>query len=124
MCSVLLHCIAYIFVRNFLFHDLLLGKEHNFNTYDDTVSSALGVPYDYSSVMHYSKTSFNKGSEPTIVTKIPEFMDVIGQRMEFSSSDVLKLNTLYNCSEFSSWHHNSLFMILYHYITHFIFYLW
>ncbi len=52
------------------------------------------------SVMHYSKTSFNKGSEPTIVTKIPEFLDVIGQRMEFSDSDLLKLNRLYNCSKF------------------------
>lgn len=77
------------------------GKEHNFNTYDDTVSSALGVPYDYGSVMHYSKTAFNIGSEPTIVTKIPHFMNVIGQRMGFSSSDLTKLNRLYNCSE--SW---------------------
>lgn len=75
------------------------GKEHNFKTYDDTVSSALGVPYDYGSVMHYSKTSFNIGSEPTIVTKIPHFMDVIGQRMGFSASDLTKLNRLYNCSE-------------------------
>uniref|UniRef100_A0A671MXZ3 Metalloendopeptidase n=1 Tax=Sinocyclocheilus anshuiensis TaxID=1608454 RepID=A0A671MXZ3_9TELE len=71
------------------------GKEHNFNLYDETVSSSLGVPYDYGSVMHYSKTAFNKDSEPTIVTKIPEFLDVIGQCMEFSDSDLLtdKLKT-------------------------------
>lgn len=75
------------------------GKEHNFKNYDDTLSSSLGVPYDYGSVMHYSKTSFNIGSEPTIVTKIPQFMDVIGQRMGFSASDLTKLNSLYNCSE-------------------------
>ncbi|RXN36398.1 meprin A subunit beta-like protein [Labeo rohita] len=74
------------------------GKEHNFNSYDETESSNLGVPYDYSSVMHYSKTAFSKTSEPTIVTKIPEFLDVIGQRMEFSDSDLLKLNRLYNCT--------------------------
>uniref|UniRef100_A0A671LGU1 Metalloendopeptidase n=1 Tax=Sinocyclocheilus anshuiensis TaxID=1608454 RepID=A0A671LGU1_9TELE len=72
--------------------------KHNFNSYDETVSSSLGVPYDYGSVMHYSKTSFSKGSKPTIVTKIPEFLDVIGQRMEFSDSDLLKLNRLYNCT--------------------------
>uniref|UniRef100_A0A672T674 Metalloendopeptidase n=1 Tax=Sinocyclocheilus grahami TaxID=75366 RepID=A0A672T674_SINGR len=78
------------------------GKEHNFNSYDETVSSSLGVPYDYGSVMHYSKTSFSKASEPTIVTKIPEFLDVIGQRMEFSDSDLLKLNRLYNCTTAST----------------------
>lgn len=77
------------------------GKEHNFKTRDDSVSSALGVPYDYGSVMHYSKSSFNVASDPTIVTKIPKFMDVIGQRMGFSASDLTKLNHLYNCSESS-----------------------
>jgi len=66
------------------------------------VSSALGVPYDYGSVMHYSKTSFNIATAPTIVTKIPEFMDVVGQQMEFSDSDLLKLKRLYNCSELGS----------------------
>ncbi|XP_052442205.1 meprin A subunit beta-like isoform X3 [Carassius gibelio] len=74
------------------------GKEHNFNSYNETESSSLGVPYDYGSVMHYSKTAFSKGSEPTIVTKIPEFLNVIGQSMEFSDSDLLKLNRLYNCT--------------------------
>ncbi|XP_028260103.1 meprin A subunit beta [Parambassis ranga] len=78
------------------------GKEHNFKNYDDTLSSSLGVPYDYGSVMHYSKTSFNIGSEPTIVTKIPQFMDVIGQRMGFSASDLTKLNSLYNCTKSST----------------------
>ncbi|XP_054980798.1 meprin A subunit beta [Sorex araneus] len=74
------------------------GKESNFNTYDDKTSDFLNVPYDYTSVMHYSKTAFQNGSEPTIVTRISDFMDVIGQRMDFSDSDLLKLNRLYNCS--------------------------
>ncbi|XP_055359982.1 meprin A subunit beta [Betta splendens] len=78
------------------------GKEHNFNTYNDTTSSALGVPYDYGSMMHYSKTAFSNGSKPTIVTKIPAFSDVIGQRMEFSDSDLLKLHRLYNCTQAST----------------------
>lgn len=67
--------------------------------YNDTTSSSLGVPYDYGSMMHYSKTAFSKGNEPTIVTNIPAFSDVIGQRMEFSDSDLLKLHRLYNCSK-------------------------
>uniref|UniRef100_A0A8C5DJY7 Metalloendopeptidase n=1 Tax=Gouania willdenowi TaxID=441366 RepID=A0A8C5DJY7_GOUWI len=78
------------------------GKEHNFNTYNDTTSSSLGVPYDYGSMMHYSKNAFRNGTEPTIITKIPAFSDVIGQRMEFSDSDLLKLHRLYNCTKTST----------------------
>ncbi|XP_012686985.2 meprin A subunit beta [Clupea harengus] len=87
---------------NIVWNEITPGKEHNFNKYDDTVSSTLGVPYDYGSVMHYSKTSFNMGELPTIVTNIPAFLDVIGQRMGFSDSDLLKLNRLYNCSSSST----------------------
>ncbi|XP_048143127.1 meprin A subunit beta [Corvus hawaiiensis] len=74
------------------------GKEHNFNKYDDKTSDFLNVPYDYNSVMHYSKTAFMNGTEPTILTNIPDFMDVIGQRMDFSEYDLQKLNRLYNCT--------------------------
>ncbi|XP_062916156.1 LOW QUALITY PROTEIN: meprin A subunit beta [Mobula hypostoma] len=74
------------------------GKEHNFNKYDDKVSISQNIPYDYTSVMHYSSTAFNNGSEPTIVTKIAEFSKVIGQRMEFSDYDLQKVNRLYNCT--------------------------
>ncbi|KAI5104702.1 meprin A subunit beta isoform X1 [Silurus meridionalis] len=74
------------------------GKEHNFKKYTDATSSSLNVPYDYGSMMHYSKNSFRNGTEPTIVTNIPSFSDVIGQRMEFSDSDLLKLSRLYNCT--------------------------
>lgn len=82
-----------------MFYVPSLGKEHNFNTYNDTTSSSLGVPYDYGSMMHYSKTAFSKEGDATIVTNIPAFSDVIGQRMEFSDSDLLKLHRLYNCSK-------------------------
>eukprot|EP00070_Physeter_catodon_P029444 XP_028336338.1 meprin A subunit beta [Physeter catodon] len=77
---------------------IISGKKKNFESYNDRETDSLNVPYDYSSVMHYSKSAFQNGSEPTIVTRIPDFMDVIGQRMDFSDSDLLKLNQLYNCS--------------------------
>ncbi|RMC15455.1 hypothetical protein DUI87_07647 [Hirundo rustica rustica] len=77
---------------------ILSGKEHNFNKYDDKRSDFLNVPYDYNSVMHYSKTAFRNGTEPTIITNIPDFIDVIGQRMDFSEYDLQKLNRLYNCT--------------------------
>ncbi|XP_038554056.1 meprin A subunit beta-like [Micropterus salmoides] len=87
---------------NIMWDRISEGKEHNFNTYNDTTSSSLGVPYDYGSMMHYSKNAFRNGTEPTIVTKIPAFSDVIGQRMEFSDSDLLKLHRLYNCTQGST----------------------
>nr|XP_020646616.1 meprin A subunit beta [Pogona vitticeps] len=74
------------------------GREHNFNKYDDKTSDFLNVPYDYTSVMHYSKTAFMNGTEPTILTNIPAFIDVIGQRMDFSEYDIQKLSRLYNCT--------------------------
>ncbi|XP_042320370.1 meprin A subunit beta [Sceloporus undulatus] len=74
------------------------GKESNFNKYDDKTSDFLNIPYDYNSVMHYSKTAFMNGTEPTIVTNIPAFIDVIGQRIDFSEYDIQKLSRLYNCS--------------------------
>ncbi|XP_006899629.1 PREDICTED: meprin A subunit beta [Elephantulus edwardii] len=83
---------------NIMWDRIQSGREHNFNTYSDQESDSLNVPYDYNSVMHYSKTAFQNGSEPTIVTRIPDFMDVIGQRMDFSDYDLLKLNRLYNCT--------------------------
>ncbi|XP_063076057.1 meprin A subunit beta [Engraulis encrasicolus] len=87
---------------NIMWDRISEGREHNFNTYNDTTSSALNVPYDYGSMMHYSKNAFRNGTEPTIVTKIPAFSDVIGQRMEFSDYDLLKLRRLYNCSSTST----------------------
>ncbi|KAM8966885.1 meprin A subunit beta-like [Pelodytes ibericus] len=83
---------------NIIWERIQPGRENNFNKYNDTRSSALNVPYDYTSVMHYSKTAFQNVSEPTIVTRIPAFSDVIGQRMDFSDYDLEKLNRLYNCS--------------------------
>ena len=75
--------------------------EHNFNTYDDNTITDLNTPYDYESLMHYGPFSFNKNeSIPTITTKIPEFNTIIGQLPDFSAIDLIRLNRMYNCSEY------------------------
>uniref|UniRef100_A0A8C5G1A3 Metalloendopeptidase n=1 Tax=Gouania willdenowi TaxID=441366 RepID=A0A8C5G1A3_GOUWI len=75
------------------------GKEHNFNKYEDDFITDLNTPYDYESIMHYRPLSFNKNeSVPTITTTIPYFNDVIGQRLDFSSVDVTRLNRMYDCA--------------------------
>lgn len=82
------------------FSVLLPGKEHNFAKYDDTYITDLNTPYDYESLMHYAPFSFNKNASiPTITAKIPEFDDIIGQRLDFSAIDLERLNRMYNCSK-------------------------
>ena len=82
------------------FYDLMMtGRERNFvkRTVNDTTN--LGTLYDYNSVMHYGENAFSNGNGSTIITLQPEFQDVIGQRLEMSPNDVLKINRLYSCSE-------------------------
>ncbi|XP_047244285.1 meprin A subunit alpha isoform X3 [Girardinichthys multiradiatus] len=77
-----------------------LGKQHNFNKYEDDFITDLNTPYDYESIMHYRPLSFNKNeSIPTITTTIPYFNDVIGQRLDFSEVDITRLNRMYACAE-------------------------
>ena len=82
------------------FYDLMMTDyEMAFakTTVDETTN--LGTLYDYNSVMHYGKDYFTNGNGFTIITLQPEFQDVIGQRLEMSPNDVLKINRLYSCSE-------------------------
>ncbi|XP_056237519.1 meprin A subunit beta-like [Seriola aureovittata] len=74
------------------------GKEYNFRKVSKESSTAGGVPYDYSSVMHYSKNAFSNGNGSTVITKDPKFQDVIGQRLEVSPSDIRELNLRYKCN--------------------------
>ncbi|NXF96730.1 MEP1A protein, partial [Eubucco bourcierii] len=79
--------------------EIIAGKEHNFVKYDDSFITDLNTPYDYESVMHYRPFSFNKNeSVPTITAKIPEFNDIIGQRLDLSAIDLERLNRMYNCT--------------------------
>ncbi|KTF83162.1 hypothetical protein cypCar_00038669 [Cyprinus carpio] len=74
------------------------GQESNFIKYSENQTTTQGTPYDYYSVMHYDKNAFSNGNGNTIITKRPEFQDVIGQRLDFSEYDLIELNTLYKCS--------------------------
>ncbi|XP_074058170.1 meprin A subunit beta-like [Macrotis lagotis] len=79
-------------------NNIIPGTEAYFKSYSDKKIDSLNIPYDYTSLTHYSKNAYPKGLSPTIVTKDPYFMDVIGQRMDFSAFDVKRVNQRYNCS--------------------------
>ncbi|KAI2655267.1 Meprin A subunit beta [Labeo rohita] len=80
------------------FTNIITGYEGNFEKYSENVTTTGGTPYDYFSVMHYGKNYFSNGNGPTIITKRPEFQDVIGQRLEMSEYDVIEFNKLYKCN--------------------------
>ncbi|XP_029577816.1 low choriolytic enzyme isoform X2 [Salmo trutta] len=76
-----------------LTQNILPGKESNFNKIN-TIN--LGTPYDYNSVMQYSRFAFSKNNQPTILP-IPDNNAVIGQATQMSPMDILRINRLYNC---------------------------
>ncbi|XP_042564960.1 meprin A subunit beta-like isoform X3 [Clupea harengus] len=75
------------------------GMDYNFDKYGKAITSTMGTPYDYWSVMHSSKTAFSNNNGSSIATKDPRFEDVIGQHLEMSFYDALELNRRYDCNE-------------------------
>ncbi|XP_010076376.1 PREDICTED: astacin-like metalloendopeptidase, partial [Pterocles gutturalis] len=65
-------------------------------------SNNLGLPYDYSSVMHYGPYTFSNTSGQATIVPIPDGSVHIGQRQGLSNLDVAKINKLYNCSRCST----------------------
>ncbi|XP_049835467.1 astacin-like metalloendopeptidase [Schistocerca gregaria] len=71
--------------------DFIKAKEPEFTTF--------GLPYDYSSIMHYPRTAFSKdGKLPTIVAKHNEDLE-LGQRKAPTDIDLQKIRKLYHCTE-------------------------
>uniref|UniRef100_A0A672JK85 Metalloendopeptidase n=1 Tax=Salarias fasciatus TaxID=181472 RepID=A0A672JK85_SALFA len=75
------------------FENILSYYKNNFEKHD---TNNLGVPYDYSSVLHYGKTAFAKPGMESM-TPIPNPNVEIGQRRRASPADFLKINRLYKC---------------------------
>ncbi|GAU96000.1 hypothetical protein RvY_07510 [Ramazzottius varieornatus] len=70
-------------------------QRDNWDQFEKYQSNLLGLPYDYDSIMHYGWNYFaNDRSQPTIV---PKKRASIGNRKVMSSTDVQKINILYEC---------------------------
>ncbi|KAF5303834.1 hypothetical protein FQR65_LT08091 [Abscondita terminalis] len=68
----------------------------SFNKYTSDLVTSFGEPYDYNSVMHYSRKAFSANGNDTIVPLDPNA--VIGQRDGLSASDTIKIQKMYNCT--------------------------
>jgi len=74
------------------------GLADQFNIVSASQSSTYNVPYDYTSIMHYGKTAFSvDGRSITTEPLQRQFLNVIGRSRDISSSDLLKVNRMYNC---------------------------
>jgi len=72
------------------------GRENNFNYYSCSQVTHYGEPYDYVSVMHYSKYAFSKNGQPTIQA-IDDPSRTLGNNQGLTQIDVNKLNAMYTC---------------------------
>ncbi|XP_013399408.1 sushi, von Willebrand factor type A, EGF and pentraxin domain-containing protein 1 [Lingula anatina] len=75
-----------------LFQNVKSGKQHNFNIARGSTTQQL--PYDYHSVMHYSRKAFSKNGKPTLESKTSEKIDPAD---ELTSIDKRKIAFLYYC---------------------------
>ena len=69
-------------------------KLHNFEKY--TATDTFGLPYDYSSDMHYGVNAFNKADDLiTLETVDPDYQKTIGGEIDLSFLDVKIINLAY-----------------------------
>ncbi len=83
------------FVKLFQFISLL-GRENNFDKYSWEPTDTLDRPYEYHSVMHYSKTAFSINGLPAIVTNDPNVWT--GQRNGLSANELEEILRNYKCT--------------------------
>uniref|UniRef100_A0A182MN16 Metalloendopeptidase n=1 Tax=Anopheles culicifacies TaxID=139723 RepID=A0A182MN16_9DIPT len=79
-----------------LYENIKSGTKNNFEKATKGSTNNFGVSYDYGSIMHYSSNAFSTNGRSTIEAKKP-FSGTMGQRIEFSKSDLAKINLMYGC---------------------------
>lgn len=76
---------------------------HNFDKNNDSEINSLGSPYDFDSIMHYSRNTFAKNDFLDTILPINNHLikefkrQIIGQRLRLSKQDIIQTNLLYNC---------------------------
>ncbi|KAJ8021459.1 Zinc metalloproteinase nas-15 [Holothuria leucospilota] len=73
------------------------GLEYNFIRYNQDTIDHLQTRYDYYSIMHYPMYAFSRNGRPTIAPRQSGVS--IGNRNDFSTTDILKINRYYECED-------------------------
>ncbi|XP_058637644.1 hatching enzyme 1.2-like [Onychostoma macrolepis] len=74
-----------------LYRNIIPEMRYNFMRRE---TNNLATPYDYNSVMHYSRYAFSRNEKPTLIP-IPDRNVVIGEARSMSLNDILRINRLY-----------------------------
>jgi hypothetical protein len=72
----------------------------SFDTRPNTQVSHFNVPYDVGSVMHYSETTSSANGLPTMTALFNPHGRTMGQRIEATPEDLLRINRMYGCPNF------------------------
>jgi Astacin (Peptidase family M12A) len=64
--------------------------EHNFKRVTSLDYFNFDTPYDYYSIMHYSRNAFSANGEDTMVPVDPKYLDVIGNAEKLSDGDITR----------------------------------
>ena len=79
-------------------HIYFTGRSRNFLKYSREIINSREIPYDYGSIMHYSRLHFTKNAKKNKETIVPKDKNAyIGQRVALSPLDIKQANLLYNC---------------------------
>uniref|UniRef100_A0A5S6PXA1 Zinc metalloproteinase n=1 Tax=Brugia malayi TaxID=6279 RepID=A0A5S6PXA1_BRUMA len=84
----------YIWIK---FNNIQDGLSSNFMRSSREDNYNYGLPYDYGSVMHYSKKAFTSNSGPTIIPRYSWYEDTMGSGTGPTFIDILMMNTHYKC---------------------------
>jgi len=85
---------------NILWDNIQPWAKGNFKKYSASEVTHFGLPYDYTSVMHYRGNAFAKNRRmTTIQTKDRSKQNIIGRNRRISPGDIKLVKKLYKCEE-------------------------
>ena len=79
-----------------LYENITPGQEYNFDKFTTNIDT-LGLPYDYSSIMHYEWNEFSKNGQATIVALQNGIEFPNARYKNLSSIDIEEIRRYYNC---------------------------
>ncbi|CAJ0596829.1 unnamed protein product [Cylicocyclus nassatus] len=80
-----------------LYQNIILGANSDFDKLTQLDLSYYGEGYDYLSIMHYESDEGSKNGRNTIEAKDPRYTPLMGKGIDFSPSDLRRLNRAYTC---------------------------